>query len=79
VAGGQEDRAPVAVSTEQEEPEPAAEVPQPVPEPEVPDPPEEVDTDEFELVEEDEELAAGVTPSADWDLDDDPGSYSAPV
>jgi hypothetical protein len=59
------------------EPELEAEVPQP--EPELPEPPEEPDTDEFELVEEDEELAAGVTPSADWDLDDDPGSYSAPV
>src|SRR6185437_15413026 len=59
------------------DPEPRAEVPQP--EPELPEPPEEPDTDEFELVEEDEELAAGVTPSADWDLDDDPGSYSAPV
>ena len=76
-----------AVSSEQEEPEaewqaepePQAEVPQPDPEPELPDPPEEIDTDEFERVEEDEELAAGVTPSADWDLDDDPGSYSAPV
>jgi hypothetical protein len=65
-------------SQEESEAEPSAEVPQP-PEPEVPDPPEEVDTDEFEVVEEDDELAAGVTPSADWDLDDDPGSYSAPV
>jgi hypothetical protein len=67
---------------EEPEPEPEAEVPQPDPEPELPDPPElpeEPDTDEFESVEEDEELAAGVTPSADWDLDDDPGSYSAPV
>jgi hypothetical protein len=63
---------------EEPEPEPQAEVPQP-PEPEIPDPPDEVDTDEFEVVEEDEELAAGVTPSADWDFDDDPGSYSAPV
>jgi hypothetical protein len=26
-----------------------------------------------------EELDAGVTPSADWELDDDPASYSAPI
>ena len=28
---------------------------------------------------EDEELASGVTPSADWGFDEDPESYSAPV
>jgi hypothetical protein len=72
------------------EPEPQAAEPEPEPEAsepphEVPQPrpngtpPPEQDTDEFEAVEEDDELAAGVTPSADWDLDDDPGSYSAPV
>jgi hypothetical protein len=72
-------------SQEEPEPEPQAAAPEPEPEPEVPQPdlepppPEEQDTDEFEVVEEDEELAAGVTPSADWDFDDDPGSYSAPV
>ena len=26
-----------------------------------------------------QELDAGVTPSADWELDDDPASYSAPI
>ena len=26
-----------------------------------------------------EELDAGVTPSADWEFDDDPASYSAPI
>jgi hypothetical protein len=28
---------------------------------------------------EDEEEDPGVTPSADWELDDDPASYSAPI
>ena len=26
-----------------------------------------------------DELDAGVTPSADWEADDDPASYSAPI
>ena len=26
-----------------------------------------------------EELDSGVTPSADWEFDDDPASYSAPI
>jgi hypothetical protein len=75
-----DDRSQTTDDRSQEEPQPAAEVPQPPPEPELPEPPEEPDTDEFEVVEDDDDgLAAGVTPSADWDLDEDPGSYSAPV
>ncbi len=46
------------------EPEPVAA--EPAPPPPVPAPPE-------------EDLDDGVTPSADWGFDDDPGSYSAPV
>jgi hypothetical protein len=30
-------------------------------------------------VDAEEDLAEGVTPSADWGFDDDPESYSAPV
>lgn len=36
-------------------------------------------TDEFYEVEEDVDEDAGVTPSADWEFDDDPASYSAPI
>jgi hypothetical protein len=50
------------------EPEPAVAEPAPPPPP-VPAPP----------VDAEEDLAEGVTPSADWGFDDDPESYSAPV
>ena len=33
----------------------------------------------YEPEEVDEDLASGVTPSADWGMDEDPESYSAPV
>jgi hypothetical protein len=42
--------------------------------------PEQVDEEPEEIVEEPDDLEdAGVTPSADWEMDDDPASYSAPI
>jgi hypothetical protein len=53
------------------EPDPPVPEPEPLPDPEPPPP--------AAAEEPEEDLADGVTPSADWGFDEDPESYSAPV